>query len=205
MSHEVRLLRVNEMYNDSKGSMELLKKNYVNHSEISVKSNNSPHNTTMEREIISFLKENGYDFGATFPCSLLNNLFDMLKNEEEIQIIPLTREEEGIGICAGAYMAGKKPFMLIQSSGLGNSFNAIASLLKTYRIPLLILASYRGYLNERILAQIPLGQSIPGMLEALEVPFIILNDSTDRLETFCKKMETTPHVVLLSPEMLCNA
>jgi sulfopyruvate decarboxylase subunit alpha len=185
--------------------MELLKKNYVNHSEISVECNNSPYITTMERKIISFLKENGYDFGATFPCSRLSNLFDLLENEEEIQIVPLTREEEGIGICTGAYMAGKKPFMLIQSSGLGNSFNAIASLLKIYRIPLLILASYRGYHNERILAQIPLGQSIPSMLDAMKVPFIILNDCTDRLETFCKKMGTTPHVVLLSPEMLGNA
>lgn len=205
MSYEVRPLRVNEMYNDSQDSMEILKKNYVNHSEISTKSNNSPHTMTMEREIISFLKENEYDFGATFPCSRLSNLFDLLEKEEEIQIVPLTREEEGIGICVGAYMAGKRPFMLIQSSGLGNSFNAIASLLKTYRIPLLIMASYRGYHNERILAQIPLGQSIPGMLDAMEVPFIILDDSTDRLETFCKKMETTPHVVLLSPEMLDNA
>ena len=195
------------MYNDAQGSMKLLRKNYVNNSEISAESNNSPHNTTKEREIISFLKDNGYDFGATFPCSKLKNIFDLLENEEEIQIVPVTREEEGIGICAGAYMAGKKPFMLIQSSGLGNSFNTIASLLKTYRIPLLILASYRGYLNERILAQIPLGQSIPGMLDALEVPFIILNDGTDSLETFCrnKSMETTPHVVLLSPEMLGNA
>ena len=195
------------MYNEAQGSMELLKKNNVNNSEISAEYNNSPHNMTMEREIISFLKENGYDFGTTFPCSKLNNLFDLLENEEEIQIVPLTREEEGIGICAGAYMAGKKPFMLIQSSGLGNSFNAIASLLITYRIPLLILASYRGYLNERILAQIPLGQSIPGMLDALEVPYIILNDSTDSLETFCRNMlmETTPHVVFLSPEMFGNA
>jgi len=205
ISHEVRSLQVNEMYNDSQDSMELLKKNYVNNSEIISESNNSPPFLTMEREIVSFLKENGYNFGATFPCSRLSNLFDLLENEEEIQIVPLTREEEGIGICAGAYMAGKKPFMLIQSSGLGNSFNAIASLLKTYRIPLLILVSYRGYHNERILAQIPLGQSIPGMLDAMKVPFIILNDGTDRLETFCKKMETTPHVVLLSPEMLGNA
>lgn len=160
----------------------------------------------MEEKILIFLKEHNYDFGVTLPCGKLKNLFNLFNKEEEIQIVPLTREEEGIGICAGAYLAGKKPFMLIASSGLGNSFNAIASLLKIYSIPLLILASYRGYYKERISAQIPFGLSLPGMLDAMEIPFIILNKSIDDLELFCqnKFVDKIHHVVLLSPEMFEN-
>jgi sulfopyruvate decarboxylase alpha subunit len=157
----------------------------------------------VETEIISFLKENGFDFGVTFPSSKLKNLLEMIEGDDEIFTVPVTREEEGVGVCAGAYLAGKKPFMLIQSSGLGNSFNAIASLLKTYRIPILIIAEYRGSYNEKIPAQVPLGMALPGMLEAMEIPFIMISSQLDSLEEFSASSfrDEDPHIALLSPEL----
>ena len=164
----------------------------------------STEHRVVESTIISFLKKNGFDFGVTFPSSKLKNLIKMIDDDdEEIFTVPVTREEEGVGICAGAYLAGKKPFMLIQSSGLGNSFNAIASLLKTYRIPILIIAEHRGSYDEKISAQIPLGAALPGMLEAMEIPFIILSSHLDTLEEFSASSfrDEEPHVALLSPEL----
>ena len=154
-------------------------------------------------QIISFLKDNGFDFGVTFPSGKLNNLLEMIEDDEEIFTVPVTREEEGVGVCAGAYLAGKKPFMLIQSSGLGNSFNAIASLLKTYRIPVLIIAEHRGSYNEKIPAQVPLGVALPGMLGAMDIPFIMINARLDSLEEFSASSfrDGEPHVALLSPEL----
>src|SRR5262249_44449198 len=52
-----------------------------------------------------------------------------------------TREEEGFGIAAGLYLGGVRPTMMLQSSGLGNSLNAIASLILPYEIPLLVVIS----------------------------------------------------------------
>ena len=160
-----------------------------------------------EKNLMTFLKEQGFDFGVTLPCSKLKQLHILLEKEQGIRTVPVTREEEGVGICAGAHLAGKRPFMLIQSSGLGNSFNAIASLLKTYRIPILILASYRGYYREKMPAQVPLGLSIPGMLEAMDVPYIILNKGIEGLDVFSERQQknSEPHVVLLSPELFENA
>ena len=157
----------------------------------------------VESEIISFLKENGFDFGVTFPSSKLNNLLEMIEDDEEIFTVPVTREEEGVGVCAGAYLAGKKAFMMIQSSGLGNSFNAIASLLKTYGIPILIIAEHRGSCNEKIPAQVPLGVALPGMLDAMEIPLMMLNPHLDSLEEFSASSfrDEEPHVALLSPEL----
>jgi sulfopyruvate decarboxylase alpha subunit len=157
----------------------------------------------VESEIIAFLKENGFDFGVTFPSSKLKNLLEMIEDDDEIFTVPVTREEEGVGVCAGAYLAGKKPFMLIQSSGLGNSFNAIASLLKTYRIPTLIIAEYRGSYNEKISAQVPLGVALPGMLDAMEIPFIMISARLDSLEEFSASSfrDGEPHVALISPEL----
>ena len=160
----------------------------------------------IEWDIISFLKSNGFDFGVSFPCSKLRKLLKQLGSEDSIRVVSVTREEEGVGVCAGAFLAGKKPFMLIQSSGLGNSFNAMASLLKTYRIPLLILASYRGFHKEKIPAQVPLGEAVPGMLNALNIPFIILQDHFARVQQFSEQCfkNDTPHVVLMSPRLFEN-
>jgi sulfopyruvate decarboxylase subunit alpha len=157
----------------------------------------------VESEIISFLKENGFNFGVTFPSSKLNNLLEITEDDVEIFMVSVTREEEGVGVCAGAYLAGKKPFMLIQSSGLGNSFNAIASLLKTYRMPILIIAEHRGSYNEKISAQVPLGEALPGMLDAMEIPFIMISSHLDSLEEFSASSvrDEEAHVALLSPEL----
>jgi len=164
-----------------------------------------PSSNDVDEEILNFLKRCGYNFGVKFPCSIIKGLYDMLEGDNDIKVVTVTREEEGIGVSAGAYLAGKKPFMLIQSSGLGNSFNAIASLL-TYRIPILILASFRGHYKEKIPAQIPLGKALPGILDAMGITFLILEKNLEPLEPFCEKMfrRSEPYVVLLSPELYKN-
>lgn len=160
-----------------------------------------------EIEILGILKKFGYDFGVTLPGNKIKQLIDLVREEPSVKMIPVTREEEGVGICAGAYLAGKKPFMLIQSSGLGNSLNALASLIKTFEIPLLVLASYRGYYEEKIPAQIPLGNALPRMLDALEIPFLIINKDCKELEKACEANinDQALFVVFLSPELFEDA
>ena len=160
----------------------------------------------VDEKLLNFIKKCRYDFGVIFPSSKMKGLYELLVEEEDILIVKVTREEEGVGVCAGAYLAGKKPFLFIQSTGLGNSFNAIASLLKTYQIPILILASYRGYYKETIPAQVPLGEAIPGMLDSMKIPFIIVDDNLESLEVFSEKMyeKGESHVVLFSPGLYEN-
>ncbi len=117
------------------------------------------------------LKEAGIDFVASVPCVNLGELIDMIESDDEIIHIPVTREEEGIGICAGAYFGGKNPALVMQNSGLGNSINALASLNLLYGIPLLMIISHRGDLGEQISAQVPMGQLTPKLLDDLGVPW----------------------------------
>lgn len=84
--------------------------------------------------------------------------------------MPVTREEEGVGVAAGAYLGGKTPALIIQNSGLGNSINALASLNKVFKIPLLILVAQRGGKAETIPAQIPMGEATPRLLDAIDIP-----------------------------------
>ena len=71
-----------------------------------------------------------------------------------------TREEEAFGIAAGMYLGGARPTVMLQSSGLGNSLNAITSLLIPYKIPALVIISMRGDAGEWNDAQVPMGRAV---------------------------------------------
>lgn len=121
--------------------------------------------------IYNGLKDSGIDFIVSVPCVNLSKILDMLNEDEEITHIPVTREEEGIGICAGAYIGGKKPAILMQNSGLGNSINALKSLTQLYEFPLLMIMSHRGTEGENICGQVPMGESTPEILKAMNFEF----------------------------------
>ncbi|MBC7119539.1 MAG: sulfopyruvate decarboxylase subunit alpha [Methanobacteriaceae archaeon] len=121
--------------------------------------------------IYKALKDNNINFIVSVPCINLAKVLEMIEHDEEIKHIPATREEEGFGIAAGAYMAGENTAILMQNSGLGNSINVIASLYKLYRIPILMIISHRGTRGEFITAQVPMGEATPLILEALNIPY----------------------------------
>jgi sulfopyruvate decarboxylase subunit alpha len=115
------------------------------------------------------LKLAGIDFVASVPCINLQHLLELIDADLEIIHIPVTREEEGVGICAGAWMGGRRPALLMQNSGLGNSINALASLDFLYGIPLLMIISHRGCEGEPIVGQIPMGRLTPTLLDAMDI------------------------------------
>ncbi|MCS3900963.1 sulfopyruvate decarboxylase subunit alpha [Methanococcus voltae] len=147
------------------------------------------NNLKVSNAVFEAIKDSNIDFIVSVPCVNLKNLIIMIENEIETNLnqnnpkvdfeeqrnklihIPITREEEGIGICAGAHLSGRKTALLMQNSGLGNSINAIGSLLKVYKIPLVMIISHRGDLKEKIAAQIPMGQWTKKLLEVAEIPY----------------------------------
>jgi sulfopyruvate decarboxylase subunit alpha len=87
-----------------------------------------------------------------------------------VRTILATREEEAFGIAAGLYLGGRRPTVMLQSSGLGNSLNALTSLLLPYRIPVLIVISLRGDAGEWNAAQIPMGRAVRPIFDAIGIP-----------------------------------
>lgn len=116
------------------------------------------------------LKNSGTDFVASVPCVNLQQLLNLINADPEIAHVPVTREEEGVGLCAGAWIGGKRPALLMQNSGLGNSINALASLDFLYGIPLLMIISHRGCDGEPIVGQMPMGRLTPELLDSMEIP-----------------------------------
>jgi len=123
------------------------------------------------KELYSKLREHGLDFFVTVPCKLLVDLINLINEDPEVTYTPVTREEEGIGLLAGAFLAGKRPAIVMQNSGLGNCINAICSLLNFYRIPIVFIISHRGSRGETIDAQKPMGNATKALLKAVGVTF----------------------------------
>lgn len=123
----------------------------------------------IDDEIIQQLKEAGVNFSCGVPCSMLKGLLEKINNH--ISYVSVTREEEGVGVCVGAFMGGRKPVLLMQNSGLGNCINAMLSLVKLYDFPLLLLIAHRGGPEEKITAQIPMGEATPKLLEEMGINF----------------------------------
>jgi sulfopyruvate decarboxylase subunit alpha len=115
------------------------------------------------------LREHGIDFFVSVPCKLLSELIGLLERDPEIVYTPVTREEEGVGIIAGAVLGGMRPAMVMQNSGLGNSINAIASLANYFGLPLVFIISHRGTEGEKVDAQGPMGEATEALLAAVGV------------------------------------
>jgi sulfopyruvate decarboxylase subunit alpha len=108
---------------------------------MSVKTLGAPANGDI---VYRGLKKGRIDLVASVPCIKLGPLLEMICRDPAIRHVPVTREEEGVGVCAGAFMGGRRPALLMQNSGLGNCINALASLDMLYGIPLLMVLSHRG-------------------------------------------------------------
>ncbi|MFW9877855.1 MAG: sulfopyruvate decarboxylase subunit alpha [Candidatus Thorarchaeota archaeon] len=136
---------------------------------------------SIDIELYDAIKDSGIDLILSIPCIMLKGLLELIDEKKEIQHISITREEEGVGIAAGAYLGGKTPAILMQNSGLGNSVNAIKSLLQLFKIPVIFIMSHRGVEGEKIIAQIPMGELTPDLLDLLKIEKFII-DSKERIK-----------------------
>ena len=156
----------------------------------------------ISQKIITNLKEGGADFFLSVPCKLLANMITILENDKDIYYSAIPREEEGMGICAGAYLGNKLPCIMMQNTGIGNSVNSIVSLLQLYQMPAVFLISYRGTSGEPVGAQGGMASVTEDILNTLRIPMLHCNteDDLDKISTF-----TNHAKVIESPvAVLCN-
>jgi len=125
------------------------------------------------------LKGCGLNYFLSVPCKNLAGIISCLEKDNEIVYFPVTREEEAIGIAAGAFLGGQIAVLLMQNSGLGNSINALASLMGYYRMPIILLISQRGGPGENIGAQVPMGRATERLLKTIDIPFFKYNSRED--------------------------
>lgn len=125
----------------------------------------------------------GFDYFASVPCSLLAPLInhvDELAPDAGASHIPAPREDVAVGLCCGAYFAGRRPVALMQNSGLAQSVNAIASLITPFHFPLLMVISVRGHRGEDTDENLVMGALTEQLLRSLDVRAVMVEpDAVD--------------------------
>lgn len=125
------------------------------------------------RHMAEILWRNDIHHFATVPDYIVSQVLEHLWADPDSQVVTATREEEGLGILSGAYMAGKRGALLMQNSGLGNCINTLGSLNVASQIPVVLVISHRGDIGEFNAAQVPMGQATESILDAVGIRHIM--------------------------------
>jgi sulfopyruvate decarboxylase subunit alpha len=151
-----------------------------------------PVSTSSSKVIYDALKDAGIRLMSALPETWLVHLIRMAEEDPEMMLVRLAKEEEGVGISAGAHLAGMKSAMLMQNHGFLAAINGIVSCAQLYKIPLLMLISYRGEFGERDPWQTEGGGVTEDLLRALKIPFVYL-DHQSHVAARIRKAQTLAH------------
>ncbi len=135
-----------------------------------------PVSTVSSKLIYDALKASEIGLVSALPETWLVHLIRMAEEDPAMILVRLAKEEEGVGISAGAHLAGIKSAMLMQNHGFLASVNGIVSCAQLYRIPLLMLISHRGEFGERDPWQTEGGSVTEHVLRALRIPYTLLEE-----------------------------
>jgi len=158
---------------------------------------------------------NGYTHLCVVPCSFAKNIINAAINSDKIEYLPSASEAVACSVAAGLKMSGKKPIVIVQSSGVTNMGSCITSLLKPYGITFPIMTSWRTYKEgDSEIQHQYLATELPTLIEAYGYEHIILDvedeatalsqiDTCDNTETVCIiKKDSFTKVELLEKHQL---
>jgi sulfopyruvate decarboxylase subunit alpha len=155
--------------------------------------------------ILECMKEAGVSFVTSLPDANLAKLLALMDVDPELTHVTLAREEEGIGICAGAYMGGRTPAIIMQNGGFLNSCNALTTTALNFNIPILLMIYYAGDLGDEGFAT--LGSVTEPVLKGLGIRYYVLRNleeirTTVRGATTLAIDSRRPVAVLLTKDVL---
>src|SRR5882672_3167322 len=128
-----------------------------------------PVSTTSSRAVYDALKASGVRLMSALPETWLVHLIRMADEDPAMTLVRLAKEEEGVGVSAGAHFAGVKSAMLLQNHGFLQAINGIVGVSLLYKIPLLMLITDRGSFGEKDPWQTEGGKYTRPVLDALHI------------------------------------
>jgi sulfopyruvate decarboxylase subunit alpha len=166
-----------------------------------------PVSVTNSQVVYDAVKRVGIRLISALPETWLVHLVRMADEDPEMTLVRLAKEEEGVGISAGAHFAGVKSAMLMQNHGFLQAINGIVGISLLYKIPLLMLITDRGGFGEKDPWQTEGGKHTRPVLDALK----IAHDDLSRPQDVQSKMEQgmalaqsslSPVALLLSRDLM---
>ena len=99
------------------------------------------------QKIVDVLKKQNITHAIGVPDNGSARIYELLREEHDIEVITVTREGEAFAIAAGLYIGGKKPVIIIQNTGFLESGDAFRGTVFNMQIPVVVFIGYRGYHN----------------------------------------------------------
>ncbi len=123
------------------------------------------------KKVYEGIKQAGIHYVSALPETWLVYLLQLAEDDPEMTLVEVAKEEEAVGIAAGAYFAGAPNALLMQNHGFLASINGIVSLALLYRIPMLLLIALRGHIGEPYPWHTQGGILTEPVLRSLGLPF----------------------------------
>jgi len=141
---------------------------------------------------IEHLRALGYSQYTGVPCSFLKPFINYVIDDPSLNYIGASSEGEAVGIALGAYLAGRKTVAMCQNSGLGNMVNPLTSLNFPFRVPTLLITTWRGEPGVKDEPQHELmGQITHRLLETMEIPWLPFPKTDADVVTTMEKAEAS--------------
>src|SRR5262252_11216151 len=158
-------------------------------------------------EIIGGLKEAGVDFVSLLPDSEFSSVQLQLLRDPAIRCVSVSNEAIGVGLCAGAWLSGKVPALLVPTSGLLVAAWPLTSICMAWGIPLLLLIPYRGDIGDAFWLMGPYKDTTEPLLKVLNAPYSVISKNEEISKAIVDAQGSTiswqrPVAVLLTGETI---
>jgi sulfopyruvate decarboxylase subunit alpha len=117
------------------------------------------------------LVDSGIDFAACLPDSAFQELYLPLSAQKSIDYIQVANEGDGVGICMGAWMGGKKPVLVMENTGFAVTPYALMRGPIPFGVPMLLLIAHRGGFHDQRWFSVPMGWGTMPLLEAMRISY----------------------------------
>jgi sulfopyruvate decarboxylase subunit alpha len=157
--------------------------------------------------VIDGLKRAGVDFVSLMPDSDFSVLQERVVNDRDFTYVPVSNEAIGVGVCVGAWLSGKRPALLVPTSGLLVAAWPLTSLCMAWSLPLLLLIPYRGDIGDAFWLMGPYKDTTEPLLKVLNAPYIVISKNEEISSAIVDAQGSTiswqrPVAVLLTGETI---
>ena len=122
-------------------------------------------------EAIKALLDAGIDFVACLPDSAFKELYEPLSKDSKVNYIQVSNEGDGVGICMGAWLGGKKPALIMENSGFAVTPYALLRGPIAFGVPILLLVAHRGGFHDQRWFSVPFGWGTEPLFDAMRISY----------------------------------
>ena len=128
---------------------------------------------------IGAMIDSGINFVACLPDSAFKEIYEPISAESKLDYVQVANEGDGVGVCMGAWLGGKKPVLMMENSGFAVTPYALMRGPIAFGIPMLLLIAHRGGFHDQRWFSVPFGWGTQPLLDAMRISYEVVTRPED--------------------------